>query len=217
MGRQSATDNSWQRSVQIVSVRHNQVYVIRFLSELRGMMTHFIGRTFPCPGEIDCPKNRHKEKPIWKGYCAAERFSPIDKLWYPCVFEATEGLEERLRGTGLRGQVWSLSKVYNKKKPMPVEGIFLEETPEEELRPSFDIELVFQRLYRGEKWVLDVPNPNPPKLVLTPRASAIPKVLQQVEEKREREEPANEESFKEFHGRLGELFRTGGSLPNGKH
>lgn len=173
--RPSRTPSKQPRPVEVFSVEGGVPQFFRFLNDLVGLNTHWTGkRTEPCEGEGTCPSGRHKHRIIYKAYAPAERWVPAEKHWLPGVIEATEHLEEILRGRRLRGEVWLLSRGGNGGKREPVEGLYCETFAEEKLRPAFDIKPVLLRFYHVRDLLLGVSNPLPAKLLLDPSESNAP-------------------------------------------
>lgn len=176
-----AVPSAQAQPVRILSVHHDQPVAVRFLGPLLGLNTHWhSGRSIPCPGPADCPASIHRTRTVYKAYAPVESWDGACKVWRPSVLEATEHLEETLRGRQLRGQVWILSRASERGKTDPVIGIFCEELAESAVSKPFDIVPVLLRFFHVSTLNLGVANPLPPKLVLEAVAGAPPNLPQDL-------------------------------------
>lgn len=206
----------WKSHVRVVSVTPGLISVVKFLGPIHGAFTHYTQkRSWACLGEFNCPSARHKEPRYWKGYACAELWCPEDKSWYPIVQEITAGLEERLRGICLRGQVWSLTRRRLPKKNTPVEALYLEQVQIETLREAYDFKDVLHRVYHGEDLIFGELNPARPKLVLGPTIAAAPKFYEPVVASKEQEKPATASDWKKLRSIAG-MKETDNATSNGK-
>lgn len=154
-------------SVRVLSVPVRTFVMVRFLGPLYGLHTHWhAGRSVPCPGPVTCPPPIHKAGVISKFYAAVESWSVKDKLWKPWCLEATEALEEQLRGRELTGEVWCLERREAKKSAGELVGTYCETQKLGTYPPEFDFEPVLLRLYRVATLNLGVPSLIPAKLTL---------------------------------------------------
>jgi len=208
--RPSPSPSGTGHPVEVFSVEPGTATFYRFLADLQGLHTHWNGkRTVPCDGEGDCPASLHRTRIIFKAYAPAELWKPAERHWLPGVLEATEALEEQLRGRHLRGEVWMLKRGGDGRKSDPVFGVYSETFAEERLRPAFDIRPVLLRFYHVSHLVLGVENLLPAKLLLDPSHGDQPK-LPLVLEPTEPPEPSKEEMerLKTLAGKMSERFRA---------
>lgn len=82
-------------SVQVFSVPDKGKYVVVFLSECSGIITHWGPKgSSPCSGEDQCPLTLHRQRQVFKAYASAmvRRTDPQTRKeeWFPMVFEITE-------------------------------------------------------------------------------------------------------------------------------
>lgn len=153
--------------VKVISVPQGTGIYVKFLGNLRGLLTHWkSGRTVPCSGDDTCPITLHRTAKIFKAYAAVLEWRPDVQRWRPAVLEATANLEEYLRGRKLRGEVWILAREKEKEKTSPVKGAYVETVIEPSLQDEFAIEDVLCRLFNVNCLNLGVPNPLPKKIVL---------------------------------------------------
>lgn len=167
--------------VRIASVPEHDPVIVRFLGPLQGLPTHHTRKegSVACEGDI-CPPAIHRLKRVWKFYGAAEEWRHSEKVWRPCVLEVTECLEELLRGRRLRGEVWMLIREGDRGKSSRVTGTLCETLSDVMLTAEFDIYPVLQRRYRVEKLLLGLPNPTPPRLLLSDVVAAPPRVPREL-------------------------------------
>lgn len=171
------------RPVNVLSVKKNTVYTVRFLGQMDGILTHWPKKPgTPCPGEPYCSGSQHRVKTIWKGYSPIEAWDDHHRLWIPWVLEVTEGLEEALQGRVLRGEVWVVSRPQVDEKPAPVIGQYLEQLDPDSIRLDFPVRAVVCRMYGTTHIAWGIENPVPRKLLLEPSPGARPSSLYDVPE-----------------------------------
>jgi hypothetical protein len=158
-------------ALRVVRLKPGDVLCFRMLSEAySGLMTHWIaGRGQYCPGPERCPRGTHNRDTIWKGYCAAELWCPVRKLWFPCVPEFTEYCELDLRDRYQRGQVWELrrDKKTDDKQP-PIIATLTEFYDPTKLQRAFDVLPIVATMYHVSQIQLGVDNPMPGKVLVNP-------------------------------------------------
>jgi hypothetical protein len=131
------------------------------------MLAHWQkGPSMGCPGVSKCPSAVHRGRTIWKGYAAVRIWWANVNKWIPAVLELTECLEEQLRGRSLLGEMWHLTRMANKKKMSQVHGVYYATREERELKQTFDVIPVVQRLYHSTEIEFGVPNPMPKKITV---------------------------------------------------
>jgi len=221
--RPSPSPSGTALPVEIFSVQPGTATFYRFLDNLQGLNTHWNGkRTVPCDGEGTCPASLHRGRTIFKAYAPAELWKPAERHWLPGVLEATEALEEQLRGRQLRGEVWMLKRGGEGRKDDPVFGVYSETYNGENLRPAFDIVPVLLRFYHVPRLVLGVENALPAKLLLDPAQGDQPK-LPFILEPSDPPRPDQEEidRLKALSGKMAERFKATAQADtaarNGKH
>lgn len=156
-----------QHVAQTLSAPQAGQVTVVFLGPLRGMGTHFQrGRSYHCPGAVDCPAAMHKLELVWKGYAPVRYHVVAGDWWLPAALEITECLEELLRGRHLAGELWQLYRDSGRRKTRQVTGHYLETRPIDGVFEWFDIEPILRRRYHTERLVLDVPNRVVPRVIL---------------------------------------------------
>jgi hypothetical protein len=151
--------------VRISSVKVETPLTVRFLAGYRGILSHWYShRGRACKGRGACPQEWHKVPPIWYGFAPVERWEPVLRKWIPTVLEITASLEHSLRGRELRGEMWALLRKVGKKDRGEVIGTYLETLPK--VRPAFDVFPVLEIAYGYGDFLIDLPNPVPPPLIL---------------------------------------------------
>jgi hypothetical protein len=203
--------------VEVFSVQPGSPAFYRFLGDLIGLNTHWNGkRTVPCDGEGRCPSGLHRTRLIFKAYAPAELWVPAAKHWIPGVMEATEHLEELLRGRPLRGEVWLLSRAGQGRKNDPVAGVYCETFNGDALRLAFDILPVLLRFYHVRELVLGVENTLPPKILLEAsvgNAPTLPFSLEPTAPPAATQEQI--EQIRAMAGQLGKRFSSTSSTSSG--
>jgi hypothetical protein len=144
----------------------------------------------------------------WKGYIAAEVWRPINRDWYPVVFEVTEALDQRLRRIDLRGQLWRIQRgEIEGKKPKPVEGTRVGQHHIEDLPEAHGIEAVLAVIYGPGQLKLGVKNPLPDKEYRNP-SKAPPPPEEETQRERDAREKAEAARVIREQGTLGERLRA---------
>lgn len=207
--------------VRLLRVDDDTRFIVRFLEEkLQGMLTHWNGkRSERCwPEKCDRCAKHHRQ--YFKGYAAAELWRPINRDWYPVVFEATEALEQVMAPHNLKGEVWEVWRLKKEgTKPMPVEGKYIETHSHDTLpEEPHDIKPILLSVYGPGPLYLGKKNPLGAKIYCNPSKAPAPPSEESPREKDAREKAAAAAALKE-HGSLGERFRqrTAETQQTGKH
>ncbi len=143
---------------------------IRFLSDqIYGIRTHYVGKKgYACKGE-DCLPLHHKRGSTWKGYSPAMVWNPQLKLWFPCCFEMSEGLELDLRHRLRRGQVWECYRdLPVEGKPQPQRAVYVVGKDSMDIPPAFDVRGIVRSLYHLEVLPPSIKNPAADRVYLAP-------------------------------------------------
>lgn len=161
--------------VRILPVPLTGEIAVLFCGPLAGLLVHRQqGRPIACPGEGSCPTATHRGRTLYYGYAPVRAWRPQRGDWAAVVLEATEHLEELLRGRTLRGELWLLARATDRKRTGPVGGVYLETRPEAEVPPPFDVRPALARLYHTTELALGVANPLPARVVIPPAQLAPP-------------------------------------------
>jgi hypothetical protein len=214
------------RQVRILSVPEQVPVTVCFLGGYRGVSAHWIKKisakggkpkwvSHPCLGEMRCPPFIHREKTCWKGYAPVEHWEHQTKLWIPFVLEITESLEHVLRGRQLRGESWMLSRRLVEGKG-PVVGIFSNRLPEEELSPEFDILPILERAWHEKDFLIDVPNPVKPMVMIQPRRGEEPTLVGEMLAQLPAEQPVDPAVREKMKEQLREAMKSMRGGKNGK-
>jgi hypothetical protein len=195
-------------SLRVKRVEPGDNFFVRLLSrEYGGMFTHYYQkRSYFCPGDsCKCPVHNNPQSFTWKGYCAAELYDDVSKLWCPIVLEITERLEQDFRHRFARGQVWNLFRYAAKKTGEPVMGTLHEKQDEAQLPPSFEILPVLRTMYHWNGIMpLTAKNPLPDRVLVQPSQGCAPLALEPTQDKFE--EQKRIESFEQEYERQRKEF-----------
>jgi hypothetical protein len=172
-----------QYPLQVFRVAAGVQTTVRILtridSRVLGCLTHYHQRrSYYC--HKDCPSKLHTILPQWKGYLAADRWWPDNRLWYPCVLEVTESAELDMRGQVQRGTVWDLSRLdLGGRKRAPVRAACCEILDPNTWAAAYPLLPVVRALYGDMRVELTVPNPLPARTWVAPVRGVAPASDQQ--------------------------------------
>lgn len=162
-------------AVRILPVPLTGEIAVLFCGPLAGLLVHRVqNRPVACPDPGSCPECKRRGRTLYYGYAAVRTWRPHRGDWAAAVLEATEHLEELLRGRTLRGELWLLARATDRKRTGPVGGVYLETRPEAEVPPPFDVRPALARLYHTTELALGVANPLPAKVLIPPAQLAPP-------------------------------------------
>jgi hypothetical protein len=163
-------------AIRIECVPKEGELFVRFLGNYVGVYTHYSKKgPIPCQGEDECPGAVHKTRKIWKGFAPAEYWRPAPYGdYFPCVFEITESLNERMDAIELRGTLWKLFRSPGIHGKPEVSGNQVERDDHDELRPAFDVKPTVQRLMGMLPIIWGVKSHIPPRLILAPSPGSPP-------------------------------------------
>jgi len=184
--------------VRILEVPLGGLVSVRFLGPIRGLPTHHTKKgTMPCEGEGLCPQSNHRLPQVWKFYGACEYWIHSLAMWRPACIEATELLEESLRGRELRGEVWLLTREGQSKRHCRMVGTFCERLSDVALSPDFDIEPVLVRLFGVTNLLLGMPSPKPLRVMLSDVRAPGPRLPEELQPRKKVEDPKTVELFRQ--------------------
>jgi hypothetical protein len=134
----------------------------------------------PCLG-VDCQCKGRRTGAQWKGYVAAEEWTPHVSAWRPGALEVTEHAAVEIGGILHRGEIWVLSREPKRPgKSGKVTAVLAEVRAADSLRPAFDVRDILWHLYRAHV-ILEERCPIPPKPVMDLVHDEPPKGVATVE------------------------------------
>jgi hypothetical protein len=195
------------RPGEIFRVRAGKSWDVLFLSrQIGGLLYHwFRDQSWYCPPEGGCDPQAHKTRVFWHGYVAAQVWDELATKWQPVVCEITEALEQQLRDTYQRGQLWRLSRADDNVHNSKIVGVLVEQRDLTTCPPPPDIRPALCQLYHTP--LIDLSSPNP--LPALPTVQAIQTPAPPTSSPAVPEQPVSAEVVREQLRRAG--FRPGSS------